>query len=124
MGWSGIRGAIDVPQNDAEEILAATGRLLKRMVDDNGIDVEQIESIVFSATQDLDAVPPAKAARELGWLETPFLCVQEMEVSGALPRCIRVLMHVETERPRSEIRHIYLGAAQSLRPDWVEGETT
>ena len=124
MGCYGIRGAIDVPSNRAEEILTATRSLLERMTAENAIRVEAIASVIFSATADLDAVAPAKAARELGWTQTPLFCVQEMSVSGALPRCIRVLMHVNGDRTHDEVRHVYLGAARSLRPDWAEEAET
>ena len=120
MGCYGVRGAIDVPSNQAEEILNATRALLEQMTAENAIRVEAIASVIFSATADLDAVAPAKAARELGWTQTPLFCVQEMTVRGALPRCIRVLMHVNGDRTTGGVRHVYLGAARSLRPDWSE----
>lgn len=120
MACYGIRGAIDVPRNGTEEILDATRTLLERMVAENAIRVEDITSVILSATPDLDAVHPAHAAREMGWTETPLFCVQEMNVRGALPRCIRVLMHVEVDRKPDRLRHVYLGEAQSLRPDWAE----
>ena len=124
MGCYGVRGAIDVPGNRAEEILNATRALLERMVAENAIRIEQIVSVIFSATSDLDAVAPAKAARELGWTQTPLFCVQEMSVQGALPRCIRVLLHVNGERTQNGVRHVYLGAAQALRPDWAQEART
>ena len=120
MGWFGVRGAVDVPRNGAEEILAATRGLLERIVSENGVKPDEIASIIFSATKDLDAAAPAQAARELGWMRTPLLCVQEMHVEGALARCVRVLMHVNGNRSPGEVRHIYLGAAWSLRPDLGE----
>ena len=120
MGSFGVRGAVDVPRNGAEEIIAATRSLLERMVSENGLKPDEIASLVFSATRDLDAAPPAQAARELGWTETPLLCLQEMHVEGALPRCIRVLMHVNGERPPNGVRHVYLGGARALRPDLAE----
>jgi chorismate mutase len=124
MNCCGIRGAIDVSHNGAEEILAATRTLLERMIAENAIEAEDIASVIFSATPDLDAVAPARAAREMGWMKTPLFCVQEMSVRGALPRCIRVLMHVNGNRTPNEVRHVYLGAAQSLRPDWTEEVVT
>lgn len=124
MGCYGIRGAIDTPRNGTEEILDATRTLLERMIAENAIRVEDIASVIFSATPDLDAVYPAWAAREMGWTETPLFCVQEMNVRGALPRCIRVLMHVDGGRTPNEVRHVYLGAAKSLRPDWAEEGVT
>lgn len=124
MNCYGVRGAIDVPSNQAEEILEATQSLLKELIVENAIRIGQIASVVFSATPDLDAVAPAKAARDMGWTKTPLFCVQEMLVKGSLPRCIRVLMHVNGDRNQDEVRHVYLGAARSLRPDWAEEATT
>ena len=124
MNCYGVRGAIDVPSNQAEEILEATQSLLKELIVENAIRIGQIASVVFSATPDLDAVAPAKAARDMGWTKTPLFCVQEMLVKGSLPRCIRVLMHVNGDRNQDEVRHVYLGAARSLRSDWAEEATT
>jgi len=113
----GIRGAVDVPRNGAEEIVDATRGLLERMAAENGVGPTDIVSVTFSATKDLDAAAPAQAARDLGWMHTPLLCVQEMETQGALARCVRVLMHVNGDRSPDEVRHVYLGAAKALRPD-------
>ena len=120
----GIRGAIDVPHNGTEEILSATRTLLERMVAENAIRAADIVTVIFSATPDLDAVHPARAAREMGWTDTPLFCVQEMDVRGALPRCVRVLMHVNGDEAPSDVRHVYLGAAKSLRPDWAGKDAT
>ena len=120
MGCCGIRGATSVTGNSEEEILHATRVLLEKMVDENGVRVEKIVSVIFSVTQDLNAAYPARAARDLGWHETPLLCTQDIDVPGSLPRCIRVLLHVEVDRKPDRMRHVYLGEAQSLRPDWVE----
>jgi len=124
MSCFGIRGAVDVPHNRAEEILGATRDLLERIVIENALRVEDIVSVVFSVTADLDAVAPARAARDLGWTNTPLFCVQEMNVSGGMARCIRVLMHVNGHRSAEEIQHVYLGEARSLRPDWAKGAGT
>ena len=124
MGCYGIRGAIDVPRNGAEEIVNATRTLLERMVSENRTVVEDIVSVIFSATRDLDAAPPARAARNLGWTETPLFCVQEMEIRRGLPRCIRILMQVNGHRKPSEVRHVYLGRARVLRPEWAKEERT
>ncbi len=103
--------------NTAEAINAATRALLEAIVETNGMAAGEIASVVFSATADLDAAYPARSARRLGWQHVPMLCLQEMQVPGSLPRCIRVLIHWNTDRAPEEIRHIYLGAARSLRPD-------
>ncbi len=115
----GVRGAITVEENSSEAILEATRTLLETIVAENGMKAEEIASVIFTATADLDAVYPAVAARELGWVTVPLLCTQEMRVAGSLPRCIRVLLHWNTERAPAQIRHIYLGEAQRLRPDLV-----
>ena len=117
MDCCGIRGATSVPRNGAEESVQATRTLLERMVSENKIPVEKILSVIFTATPDLDAAYPARAARELGWQETPLLCTQEMNVVGSLPRCIRVLMHANVDREPNRVRHVYLGEARSLRLD-------
>lgn len=113
----GVRGAITVDSNEAGAVLAATRELLERMVEANGIRVDEIASVIFSTTPDLDAEFPARAARELGWLDTAFLCTHEMQVPGGLPRCIRVLLHWNTTKRPEEIRHVYLREARRLRPD-------
>lgn len=117
MTCRGIRGAISVDTNSAEAIIAATRELLERIVAANDLSVEEVASVIFSTTADLDAAYPARAAREMGWADTPLLCVQEMAVVGSLARCIRVLVHWNTDRPPEQIRHVYLGKARALRPD-------
>ena len=116
----GLRGATTVQENDAQQMLEATTELLQSLIAANGLREEDIASVVFSATPDLNAVCPAAAARQLGWTRTALLCVQEMAVPGSLPRCIRVLIHWNTERSIDELAHIYLREARVLRPDWVE----
>ena len=115
----GIRGATTVPENSAEAILEATRELLEHVIRENDVHEQDVASITFSATADLDAVYPAVAARQLGWTRTPLLCVQEMSVMGSLPRCIRILVHWNTPLTIDEIRHVYLHEAQTLRPDLV-----
>jgi chorismate mutase len=120
MTCRGIRGAICSDANEAGAILKATRRLLERLVAANELSVADVVSVIFTATPDLDAAYPAHAAREMGWANTPLLCMQEMAVADSLPRCIRVLIHWNTDCTADEIRHIYLGAARALRPDLVE----
>jgi chorismate mutase len=122
MTCRGIRGATTVATNEADSILTATRELLARIVDANGVAAEDVASVLFTATLDLDAVYPARAAREMGWTDTPLLCVQEMAAVTGLPRCIRVLVHWNTNLAPSQIKHIYLGEARSLRPDLVQEE--
>ncbi len=120
MNCHGIRGAIGVEANSADAITTATRRLLEQIVAANDLQVERIVSVTFSATPDLDAAYPARAARDMGWLHLPLLCMQEMAVRGSLPRCIRVLVHYNTDAPPDHIRHVYLGAARVLRPDFCK----
>ena len=113
----GIRGATSVDTNDENSIIAATRELLKRIVTANDLSVADVSSVIFTATPDLDAVYPARVAREMGWVNIPLLCMQEMAVAGSLPRCIRVLVFWNTDLSPDQVRHVYLGEARSLRPD-------
>ena len=113
----GIRGAIDVAENTAEAISAATARLLTAMLEANQLDEASLISAFFTVTTDLNAAYPAGAARALGWLDVPLLDAQEIEVPGGMPRVIRVLLHVDADRARADIRHVYLDGAARLRPD-------
>jgi len=116
----GVRGATTVAENSRAAILEATSGLLIEIITVNQITLEDVASAVFTATPDLDAAYPALAARELGWIQTPLLCMQELQVAGSLRRCIRVLIHWNTEHTPDEIRHVYLRGAQALRPDLME----
>jgi chorismate mutase len=117
MAVRGIRGATVVDEDDRELILTATKELLETMISANGIAVDDIASIMFTMTPDLRSAYPAQAARWLGWEDTPLLGAVETEVPDSLPRCIRVLMHLNTDRAAAAIRHVYLHEAQKLRPD-------
>jgi chorismate mutase len=113
----GIRGAITVEADEAGTIVEATKRLLCAMTARNNVEIDDIASVLFSLTPDLHAVFPALGARELGWVHVPMLHFTEIDVPGALGRCIRVLMHVNSQRGLEEIEHVYLDGAVSLRPD-------
>jgi len=113
----GVRGATTADGNTRDEILTATRQLLALMIRINGIEPEQVASAIFSLTRDLDAEFPALAARQLGWLEVPLLCTYEVDVPGSLRKCVRVLVHWNTEKPQNQIRHIYVKDAERLRPD-------
>ena len=119
----GLRGATTVPENNIPAILEATTELLNALVAANNLQEKEIASIFFSATPDLDAAYPAIAARQLGWTHTALLCTQEMAVAGSLPRCIRVLLHWNTDRTNDQIHHIYLRNAAQLRPDLAAEQT-
>jgi chorismate mutase len=113
----GVRGATTVAENTREEILSATRQLVALMVRRNGIDRKDVASAIFTTTPDLDAEFPALAARQVGWLDVPLLCGHEMSIPGSLPRCIRVLVHWNTDLPQDAIEHIYIRDAVKLRPD-------
>ena len=115
----GIRGATTVSENEAEVILEATRELLEQIIEENGVREADVASVFFTTTPDLDAVYPAVAARQLGWTHTALFCMQETAVAGSLPRCIRVLVHWNTERTNDQIYHVYLREARRLRPDRV-----
>jgi len=117
MACRGIRGATTIEANTAEDILAATGELLARLVEANGLAAEELASATFTVTPDLDAAFPAQAARRLGWSHVPLLDALEIPVPGSLPRCVRVLLHWNTDRSQAEVRHVYLRGAAALRPD-------
>jgi chorismate mutase len=112
----GIRGATTVERNDREKILAATTELLQLLVLHNDLQTEDIASAIFTLTDDLNAEFPAVAARGLGWTETALMCARELPVLGSLDKCIRVLLHVNTELSAAEIQHIYIRGAVNLRP--------
>ncbi|HEY9765970.1 MAG TPA: chorismate mutase [Chroococcales cyanobacterium] len=112
-----IRGATTVQKNESPEILAASRELLEKIALENDLRLEDIVSAFFTMTPDLDAEFPAVAARGLGWNHIPLLCSQEIPVKGSLPRCIRVLIHLYTERTPDAIRHLYLRESAVLRPD-------
>ncbi len=116
----GVRGAITVAGNTAAEIFAGTRQLIEKMAAANNIEAEDITSILFSVTPDLNAAFPAAAVRSLGWKYVPLLDLNEANVSGDLSKCIRVLMHINTRKTQAEIRHIYLGGAAVLRPDLAD----
>jgi chorismate mutase len=117
----GIRGATTVERNHREEILAATTELLQMLVLHNDLQTDDIASAIFTVTDDLNAEFPALAARNLGWTEVALMCAREIPVSGSLDKCIRVLLHVNTERSATEIQHIYIRGAVSLRPTLSKG---
>lgn len=118
----GIRGAVDVPANDAPSIGTATRELLQDVFDANHVRLADIAAIYFTQTADLDADFPARAAREMGLDLVPMLCAREIPVPDSLPRCIRVLVLWNTRLGQEKIRHRYQGKARSLRPDLAEDE--
>ncbi|HZZ64439.1 MAG TPA: chorismate mutase [Candidatus Baltobacteraceae bacterium] len=121
MRTRGVRGAITVDADDPQAIVAATKRLLCAMIEQNAIELHDIASVLFSLTPDLRAAFPALAAREMGWQHVPMLHFVEIDVPGALPFVVRVLMHVNTMLEQSRIQHVYLEGARVLRPDLSGG---
>ena len=111
----GIRGATTVENNSREEILSATNELLLLLIQKNDLKKENIASAIFSLTEDLDAEFPAVAARKLGWTETALMCSREIPVPNSLKKCIRVLIHVNTDQSAEEIQHVYIRGAIHLR---------
>lgn len=113
----GVRGATTIATDDRELVLKATRELLALMIRLNGIRSEDVASAIFTTTPDIVSVFPATAARQLGWLDVPLMCAHEMSVPGSLGRCIRILLHWNTDKPQQEIQHVYLHEARNLRPD-------
>jgi len=111
-----LRGAITVDANEPEAILSATEELVSEVMARNSIDPDQMVSCIFTCTNDLDAEFPAVAARNLGLSAVPLLCAREIDVPGALPKVIRLLLHCYAD-PETEPRHVYLRDAESLRRD-------
>ncbi len=112
-----LRGATTLDHDDESEMTERVQALVKAMMARNDIDHDDIISMIFTATEDLVCAFPAAAARAAGLGDVPLLCARELSVVGGTPRCVRVLMHVTTERNRSELRHIYLEGAAGLRDD-------
>ncbi len=120
----GIRGATTVESNSNRAILEATQELLRAMIDRNGIIEDDVASVLFSATPELDDTFPAKAARDMGWTRTALMGFQEADVKHGLPMCIRVLIHWNTDKPLDEIQHVFLHGAVVLRPDLALDDRT
>ena len=118
MPLRGIRGATVATTDQADDILDATRTLLEDILTANPtLQTADLASAFFTVTEDLISTYPARAARELGWVDVPMICSREIPVTGGLSCCIRVLLHWNTDLPQRAIRHIYLGAAANLRPD-------
>jgi chorismate mutase len=119
----GVRGAITVQSDQPEDIYKATRELLQALLVANPtLHSDDLASALFTVTEDLNSAYPARAARQLGWEQVPLMCSREIPVPEGLPRCIRVLLHWNTDLPQSSVRHVYLGEAVALRPDLYNGE--
>ena len=117
MACRGVRGATTADADTSDAILEATRQLLALMIRQNGIEPEDVASAIFSTTLDLNAEFPALAARQLGWLHVALMCGHELDVPGSLRRCIRILLHWNTDTPADQIVHVYIKEAAKLRPD-------
>lgn len=115
-----LRGAITLDTDSADEVGAQTTRLLETLYERNGLTHDDVVSILFTATVDVRSAPPAAAARTFGLVDVPLLCAQEMDVDGALQSCIRLMLHVDTDKARSDLRHVFLRGAVALRPELAE----
>lgn len=120
MALRAIRGAIQLDVDEREHLLKSTAELLTKVLHANNIANGQLVDILFTSTPDITSEFPAVGARELGLGDVPLLCFVEMNVAGALPRVIRVMVHAEIDTPRSEIQHIYLRGATALRQDLAQ----
>jgi chorismate mutase len=117
----GIRGATTVDRNTREAILDATDELLRLLIEANDIHPDDVASAIFSTTPDLDAEFPAVAARQhFGWTHVALSCTHEMAVPGSLPMCLRILLHVNTDKAQDEVTHVYARGARVLRPDLLQ----
>jgi chorismate mutase len=112
-----LRGATTIDEDVPEQIVGRVRELVAAMLESNGITEEELISILFTATKDISSMFPATAARDLGLADVPLIGAQERDVVGALPRCVRVMAHVTTDRSRREINHVYLHGARVLRED-------
>lgn len=119
----GIRGATTVEEDRKELVLQATESLIIEMVEQNDVEIDDIASVIVSTTTDVTSVFPARAIRSIeGWEYVPVMCTHEMDVPGAIQKCIRLMMHVNTNKAQREIEHIYQNEAVRLRPDLVKEE--
>jgi chorismate mutase len=112
-----VRGAIQVDEDDRQQVLDATTELLEAVLARNALAHEDLISVLFTATPDLRSEFPAYAARQMGITDVPLMCASEIDVPGAMPRVLRLLAHVETDLPRADVRHVYLRGAAQLRTD-------
>lgn len=115
-----LRAAITIDVDSPDEVRARTTSLLEQLYGRNNLHHDDVVSILFTATSDIRSAPPAAAARTFGLVDVPLLCAQEMDVDGSLGMCIRMMLHVETDAARDELRHVFLRGATVLRPELAE----
>ncbi len=117
MAVRAVRGATQLEEDTREHMLDRVAELVTDVMEANSLDVDDFISIIFTATSDLVSEFPAYAARQLGFSDVPLVCARELEIEGSMPRVVRLMAHVETEVPRSDITHVYLHGAAHLRRD-------
>ncbi|WP_181807602.1 chorismate mutase [Streptomyces shenzhenensis] len=117
MAVRAVRGAVQLERDEAGHMQEQVGALLTAVLERNGLTADDLISIWFTATPDLHSDFPAAAARGLGIVDVPLICAQELDIAGAMPRVVRILAHIETDRSRGDVHHVYLGAAAALRKD-------
>jgi chorismate mutase len=115
-----LRGATTVDEDTVEQVTERVNALVEAMLDQNGVGKDDIISVIFTATEDVVSMFPATAARKAGLGDVPLICARELSIDGGTPRCIRVLVHLTTDRSRSELHHVYLEGAKGLRDDLPE----
>jgi chorismate mutase len=115
-----IRGATQLEVDDRDHLLASVDELIREILTQNQLGTDDLISMLFTATPDLHSEFPALAARQLGIGDVPLLCTQELDIAGAMPRVIRVMLHVETDLTKAEVRHVYLRGATALRRDLAQ----
>lgn len=113
----GLRGATTFDVDEADHVCERTVELLQAIVERNGLEHDDLVSVLFTATDDLHSVFPARGARQAGYGDIPLICARELDIIGATPQCIRILLHVNTTTPRADLHHVYLHGATSLRDD-------
>ena len=117
MAVRAVRGATQLDHDDREHMLDRVAELVSDVLEANELVVDDFISIIFTATSDLTSEFPAYAARQLGFSDVPLVCARELEIAGSMPRVVRLMAHVETDRPRKDVRHVYLRGAAALRTD-------
>lgn len=115
-----LRGATTVDADTTEQISERVQTLLQQMLDRNGVDKDDCISILFTATDDIHSMFPALAARGMGFGDVPLICARELDITGGTPRCVRIMMHINTDKARNELHHVYLEGAKGLRDDLPE----
>ncbi len=117
MAVRAIRGATQLEEDVRDHMLERVAEMVTDVMEANGLEVDDFISVIFTATRDLVSEFPAYAARRLGFGEIPLICARELEIDGSMPRCVRMMAHVETDLPRADITHVYLHGAAALRSD-------